>query len=105
MRELRDDCHFPEQDAQSPGHAMKFIADALRSRERNFFAEVSLVDIATDAEIQTAGGVLDTIGVDINPWVFGFGVGRFEDFGGPGTGFSGEFSSGLTRSKRAMKGS
>lgn len=34
---------------------------------------------------------LQTALPDVN---FGFGVGRFEDFGGPATGFSGEFSTG-----------
>lgn len=39
--------------------------------------DVKYIDIGTDAEIQIAGGgVLDTIGVDIDPWVFGIGFGR-----------------------------
>ena len=37
--------------------------------------DAKYIDLATDAEIQTAAGVLDTIKVDIDPWVFGVGFG------------------------------
>ncbi len=38
--------------------------------------DVKYIDISTDAELKlAAGGTLDTVSVDINPWVFGVGVG------------------------------
>lgn len=37
--------------------------------------DIKYIQIATDAEIRTADGILDTVSVDINPWVFGLGVG------------------------------
>lgn len=37
--------------------------------------DVKYVDMDTEAELQTATGVLDTIDVDINPWLVGVGVG------------------------------
>lgn len=41
-----------------------------------FNADVKYIDISTDADLKLAsGGVLDTVSVDINPWVFGVGVG------------------------------
>lgn len=40
-----------------------------------FNIDLKYIDINTDAELQTATGVLDTIDVDINPFVSGIGVG------------------------------
>ena len=38
--------------------------------------DVKYVDMSTDAEIRLdGGGTLDTVTVDINPWLFGVGVG------------------------------
>jgi outer membrane protein len=37
--------------------------------------DIKYIQISTDAEIRTADGVLDTVSVDIDPWVFGLGVG------------------------------
>jgi outer membrane protein len=40
-----------------------------------FNIDLKYIDINTDAELQTAGAPLDTIDVDINPFVSGIGVG------------------------------
>ncbi len=37
--------------------------------------DIKYIQIATDAKIRTADGVLDTVSVDVDPWVFGLGVG------------------------------
>lgn len=37
--------------------------------------DIKYIQIETDATLMTADGPLDTISVDINPWVFGLGVG------------------------------
>lgn len=37
--------------------------------------DIKYIQISTDAEIKTADGVLDTVSVDIDPWVFGVGIG------------------------------
>jgi outer membrane protein len=37
--------------------------------------DIKYIQIDTDATLMTASGVLDTISVDVNPWVFGVGVG------------------------------
>ena len=37
--------------------------------------DIKYIQISTDAKIRTAEGILDTVSVDINPWVFGLGVG------------------------------
>lgn len=41
----------------------------------HFNGDIKYIQVSTDAEIRTADGVLDTVSVDINPWVFGLGVG------------------------------
>lgn len=40
-----------------------------------FNIDLKYIDINTDAELQTATGVLETLDVDINPFVSGIGVG------------------------------
>ena len=37
--------------------------------------DVKYIQISTDAQINTADGVLDTVPTDINPWVYGIGIG------------------------------
>ena len=37
--------------------------------------DIKYIQMSTDAEIRTADGILDTVSVDINPWVFGLGAG------------------------------
>jgi len=37
--------------------------------------DIKYIQIATDAKIRTEAGILDTVSVDINPWVFGLGLG------------------------------
>ncbi len=37
--------------------------------------DIKYIQISTDAKIRTADGVLDTVSVDVDPWVFGLGVG------------------------------
>ena len=37
--------------------------------------DVKYIDISTDAAIRVDGGTLDTVSVDVNPWVIGAGVG------------------------------
>ncbi len=37
--------------------------------------DIKYIQIDTDATLMTADGPLDTISVDVNPWVFGVGVG------------------------------
>jgi hypothetical protein len=48
--------------------------------------------------VPTVTGIFSTLVTDLEASVpgveFGFGVGRFEDYGGPGTGFSGEVAAG-----------
>ena len=43
----------------------------------NWLVNVDLkyISMSTDAEIQTAAGVLDTLEIDLNPWVVSIGVG------------------------------
>jgi outer membrane protein len=38
-------------------------------------ADVKYIQITTTADIKTADGTLDKVDVDINPWVFGLGIG------------------------------
>lgn len=40
-----------------------------------FNLDVKYIKISTDADLETADGILDTIEVDIDPWVFGAGIG------------------------------
>lgn len=37
--------------------------------------DIKYIQVTTTADIQTADGILDSVDVDINPWVFGLGVG------------------------------
>ena len=37
--------------------------------------DIKYIQVTTTADIQTADGTLDSVDVDINPWVFGLGVG------------------------------
>jgi len=37
--------------------------------------DAKYIDISTDVDIETGDGLLDTISVDVNPWVYGIGVG------------------------------
>ncbi len=41
----------------------------------HFNGDIKYIQISTDAEIQVGSDVLDTVGVDIDPWVYGLGVG------------------------------
>jgi outer membrane protein len=41
----------------------------------NINGDIKYVQISTDAKIKVDGGLLDTVTVDINPWIFGVGVG------------------------------
>ena len=41
----------------------------------HFNGDIKYIQISTDAEIKVEEGTLDTVSVDINPWVFGLGVG------------------------------
>ena len=38
-------------------------------------ADVKYIQIGTDVDFMVGGDVLGTVGVDIDPWVFGVGVG------------------------------
>jgi outer membrane protein len=41
----------------------------------NINGDIKYVQISTDAKIKVDGGLLDTVTVDINPWIFGVGIG------------------------------
>lgn len=41
----------------------------------HFNGDIKYIQISTDAEIQVGSDVFDTVGVDIDPWVYGLGVG------------------------------
>lgn len=41
----------------------------------NINGDIKYVQISTDAAIRVEGGTLDTVSVDIDPWIFGVGIG------------------------------
>ncbi|MCU0305242.1 MAG: hypothetical protein MUC56_14415 [Thermoanaerobaculales bacterium] len=41
----------------------------------HFNGDIKYIQISTDADIQVGSDTLDEVSVDIDPWVFGFGIG------------------------------
>lgn len=76
---LKDDLSLSDADLSldsSFGLAAQAGVDVDINNEWFFNADIKYIQIKTEADISVNGSSIGTFDVDINPWVFGLGVGK-----------------------------